>query len=112
MRICLHIGHTYNFYGGLCPLLSTHTGVDPAVLWIGVYDDQLHSCVPLLNLVLVSTLQRFSSKSPLYRNTRLGDFTVQCDVVSFLHLEVLQLLLEGNGKSLGAKVKEIGSERR
>lgn len=99
MRRCLHIGHTNNFYSGLCPLLSTHAGVDPAVLWIGISDDQLHGCVPLLNLVLVSILQWFSAKSPLHRNTRFGEFTVQRDVVSFLHLEVLQLLLEGDGEN-------------
>lgn len=81
-----HVEHTNNFNSGLCPLLATHTGVDPAVLWISISDAQFQGRVPLLNLVLVSVLQKISSKSPLHWDTRFRDFTIQRDVVSFLHL--------------------------
>lgn len=91
--------HTNNFNSGLCPLLSTHTCVDTAVFWYRISDGQLQDRVPLFYLVLLSMLKHISSEPPLHRDARFGDLTVQCDVVSFLDLNIFQFLFEGDGKN-------------
>lgn len=70
--------------------------VHAAVLGQRFSDKQLQLRAALPQLVLLSMDQYIVALPPLHLRSCFGDLTAECHIITFLHLDVLQLLKEFN----------------
>lgn len=79
----------------LCVIAST--AVRAAVLRQCFPNKQLQLGAALSQLVLLSVAQQIVALLPLHLASCFGDLTAERHTITFLHLDVLQLLKEFNG---------------